>query len=221
MPLLTVERIRSATINDWLADVHYLHRRVIRSKLLGYAVFSDDKLVGGALWATPHFTRKRNLFGPGERLDKWEVLILARMYLKEDSGVQPSWFLSEMLGRSGLKNRTKRRGWRIQSDWLAVHPPRFPANPFVPRLLMSWSDTDLAPVSVCRYCKQSHHGHHSGTIYAANGWSAYDTTLNTRRRNHNIDFVTLRKSVDGKQCWILSLSPNPVLQAQYGANSDV
>lgn len=216
--VVTVERISSKAINNWLCDVHYLHRPVVRSKLLGYAVFADDTLVGAALWATPHFTRKSGIFGPGEQYDKWEVLVLARMYLKPDSGVQPSWMLAEMLGRSGRKSMTKRRGWRLQADWLALHPPRFPANPFVPRLLMSWSDVGLTTVDVCRYCKQTHNGQHTGIIYAANGWTRAGETFRTDLRNGGYDSRTPRDNTAPKLCWTLALPPNPKLQALYGSS---
>ena len=118
-------------MNKWLAQRHYLHRPVIRSKLLAYEVLSKGERIGGILWATPHFTKKKGLFGFDGLLDKWEVLVLSRFYLSPDAGVIASSALCKSVGRKGA---------RIQMDWVNMHPPKFPENPYVPRLLMSWSD---------------------------------------------------------------------------------
>ena len=58
-----LRRIDSTAFNAWQAERHYLKRQIIRSKLLAHGVFVEGELVGGLLWATPHFTEKKGLFG--------------------------------------------------------------------------------------------------------------------------------------------------------------
>jgi len=96
--------IDANVFNRWQTERHYLKRPIIRSKLLAYGLFIDEELVGGLLWATPHFTKKRNLFGYPNTSDKWEVLMLARFYLEDGCGIIASQALAESLGR-GKTNR--------------------------------------------------------------------------------------------------------------------
>lgn len=187
---MRVELVDANFINRWLVERHYLHRPVIRSKLVGHGVFVADQLVGGVLWATPHFTKKAGLFGYPGLLDKWEVLMLARFWLADGSGLVASQVLAESVGR-GNGRGSHRRGWRLQEDWCRLHPPRFPANPYVPRLLISWSDTQWG---------------HSGTIYRASGWEHWDDTRCNSRRS---DQMAPRVDDGDKKCWIMRLGPNP------------
>lgn len=183
--------IPSHAFNLWQSERHYLKRPIIRSKLIAHGLFVNDILVGGLLWATPHFTKKRDLFGMGgNTLDKWEVLMLARFYLCENSGITASVALAESIGRSGNAHGrgSRRRGWRLQEDWVTTHPPRFPRNPFVPRLLISWSDTQWG---------------HRGTIYKASGWERWDDTKSNGRRTGAQD------ALGDKTCWVMRLDPNP------------
>src|SRR5437870_10596557 len=101
MPL-DLRLIPSQPFYLWQAKRHYLKRPIIRSKLIAHGIFVNDILVGGLLWATPHFTKKKGLFGMGEgTLDKWEVLMLARFYLEDNCGVRASEALAESIGSSG------------------------------------------------------------------------------------------------------------------------
>lgn len=193
--------IPSNAFNLWQAERHYLRRPMIRSKLIAHGLFVNDALVGGLLWATPHFTKKRNLFGMGaDTLDKWEVLMLARFYLCENSGVRASEALADSIGRSGNAHGrgSRRRGWRLQEDWVTQHPPVFPLNPFVPRLLISWSDTLYG---------------HKGTIYKASGWTRWDTTTESQYRWKRKDGDAGERNAGDKTCWVMRLCPNPRAQA--------
>lgn len=173
---MEIKLVNSSALNEWLSRYHYLHRMVIRSKLLAHGVFQNGKLVGGLLWATPHFVKKANLFGMDGTYDQWEVLMLARFYLLPESGLTASAVLSESIGRGRGSRGSKKRGWRLQADWVKSHPPVYPHNPFVPRLLISWSDETLPPTDNCPICGGYHAGHHHGTIYRASGWQVWDST---------------------------------------------
>jgi hypothetical protein len=207
-----IDAVDSRLMNAWLTEVHYLHRPVIRSKLIAYGLFEGDILVGGMLWATTPFTKKRGLIGKGERYDKWETLVLARMYLAPDAPINVTTFLAEAIGRPGRKG-VRHRGWRVQRDWVEQHPPVFPENPFVPRLLLSWSDTGLEYVPCCSVCGKEHRGNHQGVIYAASGWEQYgDTYSKGTRSNHTHNNIARDESLP-KKCWILHLKPSRVIHA--------
>lgn len=238
--------IDATQFNNWQCERHYLKRKIIRSKLLAHGIYVNNELVGGLLWATPHFTKKRGLFGfdvvslrNGQTieteetnkndatmisdalqrwaanhpeyqvnhvvgLDKWEVLMLARFYLVDDCGVIASEALSESIGRQGRRGKSRKRGWRLQQDWCAVHPPKYPEKPFVPRMLISWSDTLWG---------------HKGIIYDASGWQRWDITKSGGIRTGRAHWINsqhgdevpaeYRHSNDGlKQCWIMRLDEN-------------
>ena len=204
---MEIRKIDRNQFNQWQSERHYLKRRIIQSKLLAHGVFVGGELVGGLLWASPHFTRKRGLFGYFGLLDKWEVLMLGRFWLADDSGLIASEVMAESIGRGGRGNRgSKRRGWRIQQDWVTEHPPKYPDKPFVPRMLISFSDTQWG---------------HKGTIYAASGWEQWDTTNSGGQhtgRSHWIDTQVynrpqgddFKQGNDGqKTTWVLYLDRNP------------
>lgn len=196
----------------YLVAHHYLHRPVVRSKTLSYFLCAtDDRPVGCMMWATPHFTKKRGLFGFPGTYDKWEVLVLARMYLEPGAERCASQFMAEALGRSGRKCRSKRRGWRLQQDWCRWNPPKYPDNPYVPRLLLSWSDDSLRHVERCVVCGAMHNGQHRGTIYEAMGWTRYDETTKTERRGERVR--RLGEDYAHKVSWTLTLAPNA--KAEY------
>lgn len=186
--------------NKWQMERHYLHRPIVRSKLLAHGIFVNECLVGGLLWATVHFTKKKGLFGYEGLPDKWEVLMLARFYLEDGCGVIASSALSESIGNGSGKGRRagKKRGWRLQEDWCRQHPPKFPENPFVPRLLVSWSDTKYG---------------HVGTIYKSSGWRQFDETkCNTSRNGERGTSPVLTWQLEEglKRSWILHLPENKV-----------
>lgn len=187
----------AAEVNRWLATRHYLHRPMIRTKLLADEVIIAGERVGAVLWSTPHFTKKRGLFGFDGLPDKWEVLMLARFYLDDEAGLVASSVLSRSIGRQGR---------RLQNEWCKLHPPRFPDNPFVPRLLISWSDLALDAVE-CEVCGQVHNGKHEGTIYKAGGWDLHDVTKSNGRRTGE------QNKTGEKRLWVRHLPRNPRAEA--------
>lgn len=203
-----IQVIESREANRWLTEVHYLHRPVIRTKLLAHGIFEGDNRVGAILWATPHFLKKKGLFGFPGTYDKWEVLILSRFYLIPESNITASQALSDSIGKSGNSRSYRKRGWRVQMDWVERHPPVYPNNPYVPRLLMSWSDMKLETVDQCQRCGARHRGQHTGTIYTATGFSLFDISQSSGRR---MDWY--QKQEGEKRCWVLELPPNPKAQA--------
>lgn len=75
-------------------------------------------------------------------LDKWQVLVLSRMWLHDDLPYNSE---TCVLGKI----------WkRIQRDWLEHHPPVDTQKPYHIRLIISWSDLGA--------------GHHGGIYRAAN-----------------------------------------------------
>jgi hypothetical protein len=208
---VTVERMDRNICNMWLNRVHYIHKPVARSKMLGYACRVDGDLQGAMLWSAPPFTSKRGLFGYPGRLDKYEVLVLARFYMSPalvQLGVTPTWFIAEVLGRTGRKARSHMRGWRVQEDWVREHPPIWPDKPFVPRLLLSYSDGGLLRVERCPRCGATHNGEHVGTIYAASGWTRWGDTVSEKFRMGAGKYQAPRTAGSAKTCWILRLLPN-------------
>lgn len=190
--MFELKTMNPAVFNNWQAERHYLKRKIIKSKMLAHGVFIGRELVGGVLWSTPHFRKKRNLFGMADTLDQWEVLMLARFYLEDGCGLVASQVLATSIGK-GHGRGSNRVGWRVQEDWVRGNPPRFPQNPFVPRLLISWSDS-----------KQGH----KGTIYKACGWEYWDeTNVNYRRTGKNNRDDDAHNGQ--KTCWIMRLGPNP------------
>lgn len=186
----------AAEMNRWLAQRHYLHRPMIRTKLLAHEIMVDNERVGGVLWSTPHFTKKRNLFGFDGLPDKWEVLMLARFYLSPNAGLIASAILAKSIGKSGR---------RLQNEWCELHPPVFPENPFVPRLLISWSDLALETID-CEVCGATHIGQHEGIIYQASGWKLFDTTQSNGQR-------TGTKTQTGeKRLWVRHLPRNKMAE---------
>jgi hypothetical protein len=190
-----LRKIDAAWFNRWLIEKHYLHRPIIRSKLLAHGIYVGGELVGGLLWATPHFAKKRDLFGFPGLPDKWEVLMLSRFYLEDDCGVVASSALMDSIGMSGGKgNRgSHRKGWRLQEDWCFTNPPKFPMNPFVPRLLMSYSDVMYG---------------HKGTIYLSSGWEHWDDSNSNKRRTGKGELNDWEATEGHKLCWIMRLPPN-------------
>lgn len=119
---------------DW-ADAmavkyHYLHRRLHpRAHPFSYQVVLDDRIAGFITYATPHFVRQRDLFGYPGLPTKWQVLMLARFWLRDDC---PKHTASCALGRS-LR--------RVPADWLEHHPPVDPSQPYEIEMVLSYADT--------------------------------------------------------------------------------
>lgn len=183
-----IEVVNASAFNKWQMSRHYLKRPIIKTKMLAHGVIMNNELVGGLLWVTPHFTKKNGLFGYPGLLDKWEVLVLGRFYLTDECNLIASQIMSESIGK-GKHRGSHRRGWRIQEDWVKANPPINPDNPFVPRLLMSWSDECYG---------------HKGIIYQASGWEYYDNTSSNGQRSIAGSSTNSGK----KRLWILRLPEN-------------
>jgi hypothetical protein len=218
----TIQRANNEAVNEWLTAVHYLHRPIIKSKLLAHSVYRGSELVGALLWATPHFTKKRDLFGMPGTLDKWEVLMLARFYLVPNSGLKATDVMAESIGASGKNAKSRRkRGWRLQRDWVLENPPVDAARPYVPRMLISWSDHALETVENCPKCGQRHDGQHEGTIYAASGWELWDVSTSSGANTGRSNRETMPRVADGgeKRCWVLRLPENKRAEIYRAAQS--
>lgn len=163
--LLEIERV-SIDWAQWVArEYHYLHRSVHpRAHPFAYRVVFDGNICqpdghpcGMIMFATVHYTRQKGLFGPGTDLDKWQVLVLSRMWLHDD------------LPRNSETCVMGKIWKRIQRDWLEHHPPVNNEIPYHIRLIISWSDLGEG---------------HRGTVYkAANFVEIKRTTSRTKRKN--------------------------------------
>lgn len=205
--MIEVYPIRNSTMNAYMKQHHYLHRFVVNSKMIAYGIWQDGMIVGGLIWASPHFQRKKNLFGYPGTYDKYEVLVLARFFKHPLCDAIPSDIMSECIGkRVRHRGHTLPVGWKLQLDWVNAHPPIWPEKPFVPRLLLSWSDLALPTVEVCETCGMRHNGYHQGTIYAASGWQRFDITTSVASRHGN----KKQQHAGMKQSWIYPLDVNPL-----------
>jgi hypothetical protein len=156
--------------NALVTKRHYLHRPVHPLACpFAYRVTLDGQTCGVIVMATPHFVKKRGLFGYPGLPTKWQTLLVSRVWL--DPAVQN-------------RTITDRRGHthtltvascalaavlrRVQRDWLAHHPPRFPDQPYHIRLILAYADIEEG---------------HEGTIYQASNFERWEITKN-RRRQH-------------------------------------
>jgi hypothetical protein len=87
-------------------------------------------------------------------LDKWQVLVLSRMWLHDD------------LPRNSETVVMAKIWKRIQHDWLEHHPPVFNERPYHIRLIVSWSDLGAG---------------HSGTVYKAANFEEIKRTVSQPR----------------------------------------
>lgn len=144
------------TLNDLATKYHYLHRPVHqRSSPFGYAVKFDGMTTmpdglpcGFIIFASIHFTKQRNLFGYDGLPTKWQVLSLARLWLHDDlPRNSETVVISKAIQPKGMEHIS-----RAGMDWLRIHPPRFPEEPYHIRLIVSYADNSVG---------------HAGTIYKA------------------------------------------------------
>jgi hypothetical protein len=154
-PNYSVEVAPSGEVMKYLVEKHYLHKKIIKTKLLGYFVKSQTgQRIGAVMFSRPQFQSKQGLFGYPGTPDYWEVLILSRIFLDEGAGINVSSVIARI---------TKNGGRRLQEDWLKQNPPRYSNKPIVPILLLSWAD----------------HSHgHDGTVYRAMSWKQWPDTVN-------------------------------------------
>jgi hypothetical protein len=160
-------------LNRMATTHHYLRRPVHqRSSPFGYrvrfdgcATMPDGKPAGFIMFASIHFTKQRELFGYPGLPTKWQVLSLARLWLHDDL---PRNSETVVIGKC-LAVRGVEKISRVGYDWLQVHPPKFPDQPYHIRLIVSYSDKT--------------HGH-QGTIYQAANFERVGETVSEKRHKN-------------------------------------
>lgn len=159
---LRVMRDDSGQLRQTIEERHYLHRWPdARSLPFGYRLIvngqettPDGELWGAVVFKKPQHHQQRGLFGYRGLPTSWQVLDLARVWvhpcLQRKVNGHALCVFSQMVSHCAR---------RVQKDWLAHHPPRFPNQPYHIVLLIS-------------YCDLSHH---DGVAYRASGfqWKGY------------------------------------------------
>lgn len=160
-------------LNDIAKQYHYKHAAVHqRSTPFGYMVEFDGNLYmpdgspcGIIIFASIHFTKWRGVFGYPGLPTKWQVLSLSRLWLHDDL---PRNSETVVIAKA-IKPQGHEQISRVGRDWLRVHPPRYPEEPYHIRVIVSYSDKT--------------HGH-EGTIYKASNFTYKgDTTSQKRHKN--------------------------------------
>lgn len=134
----------SSWLNKQAVEHHYMHTAVHdRACPFGWGVKFDGVLTDGfIIFATPHFQRLGGEFGYEGLPDKWQVLMLSRLWLPDELP-----FNSETVVISKALQL-------VQKRWLEVHPPLNTDKPYHIVKVISYADT--------RY--------HTGTIYKASNF---------------------------------------------------
>jgi hypothetical protein len=91
-------------------------------------------------------------------LDKWQVLVLSRMWLHDDLPRNSETVVMAKIWR------------RIQRDWLEHHPPVDSRRPYHIRLIVSWSDKAAG---------------HEGTVYKAANFERIKETRSQARHGRS------------------------------------
>jgi hypothetical protein len=139
---------------------HYLHTPIdSRCSVLGYVVMAHGERAGCLLFGRPEATRcyqgdltygsKADVTSGRARLDRWEVVNLARVWLDgrlQRGGIWEIGCLATMLMSEALR--------RVVVDYLQEYPPCFIDEPWKLRVCLSYCDTRI----------------HNGTIYKAAGF---------------------------------------------------
>jgi hypothetical protein len=167
---VTVERAPLAWAQALVTERHYLHKPVHPMAYpFAYMVRVDGRPAGCLIYAVPHFTRLRGLFGYPGLPDKWQVLVLSRMWL------DPSIQGQVVTGRDGRRHSLcvascalAQSLRRVQRDWLLHHPPRFLDQPYHIRLVITWADEGAG---------------HKGTVYRACNWRFVKASISKRGRH--------------------------------------
>lgn len=146
----------------WAQDLvtlrHYLHRPIhLLSLPFAYSINLDGEPVGCIIMATPHFTKKKDLFGYDGLPTKWQVLQIARLWLDPSVQVRASNGHASCIASCAIAKVLK----RVQTDWLEHHPPRFPDQPYQIRFILAYADTGVG---------------HQGTIYKAANFKFWGET---------------------------------------------
>jgi hypothetical protein len=153
--IIDTRRDDGRLIRQAIEQDHYLHRWpdprslpfAYRLIVDGSPCASDGRPHGVIVFKKPQHHKQKNLFGYPGLPTAWQVLDMARVW------IHPDWQRTADNGHSlcmftRLVSKCLRR---VQRDWLAHHPPRYPDLPYHIRLIIS-------------YCQISHH---DGTAYGA------------------------------------------------------
>lgn len=108
---------------------------------------NDGRPHGVIVFKKPQHHKQKNLFGYPGLPTSWQVLDMARVW------IHPQWQRTADNGHSlcMFTRMVSKCLRRVQRDWLAHHPPRYPDLPYHVRLIIS-------------YCQLEHH---DGTAYRA------------------------------------------------------
>lgn len=169
-----VERCNLRWANEWIQRLHYRHQRVHD---LGYPFAysihhaATGAIAGVAIFAVPHFTRLKGMFGYPGLPTKWQVLLLSRLW------IEPAFQQQVVTDSRGQQHSLcvascaiAQMSHRINQDWLAWHPPPFPEQPYNLRLLISYADLNHQ---------------HVGTVYQASNFSFGAATVSDKVSRHS------------------------------------
>ena len=163
----------AAILNSMATEYHYMHRAVhYRGCPFGYLVefdgqtiLPDGKPAGFIIFASIHFTKQRGIFGYPGLPTKWQVLSLARLWLHDDL---PHNSETVVISKA-IKPRGEAHISLAGYDWLRVHPPKFPEQPYHIRLINSYSDKTYG---------------HEGTIYKAANFERIGEVVSKQRHKN-------------------------------------
>lgn len=168
---MTIESVSLVNLTNlnWvkqsIEENHYLHRWPDpRSLPFAYVLWIDNgrwqtcraddgRPYGVVVMKKPQHHQHKGLFGYEGLPTSWQVLDLARVWVHPDlqhplDNGHAACVFSQMVS---LVLR------RVQSDWLTIHPPRFPNQPYHIETIIS-------------YCELTHH---DGTAYRASGFTRH------------------------------------------------
>lgn len=162
--IVDVMRDDGPTIIHAIESYHYLQRWpdprslpfAYRLLVNGSDCAPDGRPHGVIVFKKPQHQRQAALFGYPDLPTAWQVLDMARVW------IHPQWQREGDNGHSlCMFTRTVSRCLRrVQRDWLAHHPPRYPERPYHIELIIS-------------YCQIEHH---DGTAYRAASFEPIGTT---------------------------------------------
>lgn len=172
-PTFQLNRVPDAFVRATIERDHYLKRWPDpRSLPFAYALSVSDRQLasdgrphGIIVFKKPQHHKQRALFGHPGLPTSWQILDMARVW------VHPSLQSCRWIGpdRSGkivthslciFSRMVALSLARVQRDWIAHHPPRFPDLPYHVELILSYCDRQ----------------HHQGVGYRASGFTLHGPT---------------------------------------------
>lgn len=133
-------------LNHAAERYHYMRRPIHQKSVpFGWGVTFDGKLYqpdgnpsGFIMFASVHFTKMKKVFGYEGLPTKWQVLMLARLWLHDNlPRNSETVVIGKCLRQSGHEQMSL-----VQRRWLEVHPPRFPDEPYHILKILSYCDID-------------------------------------------------------------------------------